>query len=225
MHYIWNNHSEDKRYFLGVENIATGIEVWDDDSRNTAVNVLVRLFDLVFPPDAVKSEEEYLKLIEKYQNDPKYQEIFNYLVHFQATLDLNSGFLVHDIIAMNIERCIFNGIFGDFIKNSYEKCDKKIRYILLSCYADYVISKNKKNMFEKFIEIVFAPVNVYYQHSTAKTYIYIHHEKDEEKISVLRLAEYFLCDINREIEIMWKGEHMSFIGFDYSMIIGDMYLG
>ena len=50
-------------------------------------------------------------------------------------------------------------------------------------------------------------------------------EKNEKDIDTVNLAKYFLCDIKRNIEIMWKGEHLPFIGYDYTMVLGEMYLG
>lgn len=225
MSYIWNDYSDEKKYVLGIKNIVSGIEVWNDKKEETSVNVLVRLFDLVFPKKYIDSEDKNNDLAERYTSDSAYQEIFNLMMHFQALLDRNSGCTVNDILALTIQTSILNSEFGEDIRNYYLSINDKARYYILNYYAEYLISQSREKVFEKFIENYYVKVNLYFQQSTYKTYIYIHEDKTEENLIILKLAEYFLCEIDRDIEIMWKGEHIPIIGFDYSMIIENMCLG
>lgn len=226
MYDIWNDYAKENRYVLNTNHIVTGVEVWKTGKgKEIPVNVLVRLFDFILPKAAIQTEEDYRHWIDRYQNDAKYQDVFNYLMHVQATFDLNSGMLVQDIFAQVIEKQIFAGTFGSDITVTYEACEDKARYWILITYADYLLSRNRKNLFEQFLETYFKEINIYYQKSTERTYIYIHREKTEALESIIQLAEFFLCDWKRDIEIMWKGEHLPFLGYDYSMVLGNMYLG
>lgn len=225
MSYIWNNYSNEKNYEIAIDNIVSGIEVWDIESKKTFVNVLPRLFDLVFPQEYINTEEKYNDLISDYSQNPEFQNIFNIIIHFQVMCDRNSGFTKYDIYSMIIERLIFNNKFGENIRNMYLKLNSNQRYLLLNSYSEYLLSDNKRNMFERFLELNFQTTNVYHQQSSEVTYIYIHEEKTEENINLVKLAKFFLCDMKRIIEIMWKGEHLPFIGYDYTMILGEMYLG
>ncbi len=225
MHYIWNNYSDSNCFHLDTESIVPGIEVWNHDTKDILVNVLPRLFDMVFPAGFIKDEKSYQELIDNYKNDAKYQVIFNYLMHLQATLDLNIGFHIQDIVAMCIENKLMNCEFGKDIKENYINATVEDRYTVLCFYAKYLLSGCRSNSFEKFIEVRYGAVNVYYQESTAKTYLYIHTEENEYNLNLIELAKFFLCDFKREIQVMWKGKHLPFIGYDYSMIMGEMYLG
>lgn len=225
MSYIWSDYSNKRRYSLCTEHLVSGVEVWKGNEADTKVNVLIRLKNLVFPPKLVQNEKNYSKLIEKYTNDAGYRDIFNFIMHMQAVSDLSSGAAYSDILSVITEREILNGDYGEEVKEDYFRCGEKEKYLLLQCRSEYLISDCRKNMFESFIEKVFREVNIYYQQSTAKTYIYIHTDKNEENLAALRLGSYFLADIGREVEIMWKGQHLPFIGTDWSMVLGSIYLG
>lgn len=225
MSYIWNDYSDNKYYELAVDNIVSGLEVWDTESEKTLVNVLPRLFDLVFPESIINTEEKYNELINAYIKNSDYKRFFNIIVHLQAMFDRNSGFSVHDIYSMYIEKKILRDGFGSNIKKQYLGCNSETRYLLLNCYTDYLLSDNRRNMFERYMELNFNVTNVYHQQSSSVTYIYIHKEKNDDDIKIIELAKYFLCDVKRNIEIMWKGEHLPFIGYDYTMVLGGMYLG
>lgn len=225
MGFIWSDYSEEKRFSLCTEHLVSGVEVWKAQGDDIKVNVLVRLKDLVFPPKIVKNDEIFSDIIDKYTNDTFYREIFNYIMHLQAVSDCNSGAGFSDIISINTENAIMNGDYGEDIRECYCNCSSIVRYVLLQCRSEYLISGGRKNMFEFFIEKVFSGVNIYYQQSTAKTYIYIHEDEDSQKLGIIRLGKYFLADMSRETEIMWKGEHLPFIGTDWSMVLGGIYLG
>lgn len=225
MSYIWNDYSNQKYYELAVENIVSGVEVWNTETKNTLVNVLPRLFDLFFSKSFIDSEEKYNNLVDDYKNNPEYKDFFNLIIHFQSMFDRNSGFSIYDIYSMYIEKRILNNEFGEKIKELYLSCNSETRYILLNCYSEYLLSGNRKNMFEKFLELNYKLINIYHQKSSEVTYVYIHKEKNEKDIDTVNLAKYFLCDIKRNIEIMWEGEHLPFIGYDYTMVLGEMYLG
>ena len=206
MSYIWSDYSTKRRYSLCTEHLVSGVEVWKGNEADTKVNVLIRLKNLVFPTKG-------------------YRDIFNFIMHMQAVSDLSSGAAYSDILSVITEREILNGDYGEEVKEDYFRCGEKEKYLLLQCRSEYLISDCRKNMFESFIEKVFREVNIYYQQSTAKTYIYIHTDKNEENLAALRLGSYFLADIGREVEIMWKGQHLPFIGTDWSMVLGSIYLG
>ena len=143
MYDIWNDYAKENRYVLNTNHIVTGVEVWKTGKgKEIPVNVLVRLFDFILPKAAIQTEEDYRHWIDRYQNDAKYQDVFNYLMHVQATFDLNSGMLVQDIFVQVIEKQIFAGTFGSDITVTYEACEDKARYWILITYADYLLSRN-----------------------------------------------------------------------------------
>lgn len=225
MNYIWNNYSEENKFVISKCGLQSGKEVLDVSSDAVSVNVLGRLFDLVFPGKYIGSEDKYVQLIEQYLTSPEYKEIFNLLIHFQASFDRNCGFSVQDIVAMNIEEQINDGVFGEEIYNLYSECDLDRRCILLDFYARELISGGKNELFEECIAAIFGQVNIYFQRSTCCSYIYIHREKNEKDLRTVRLAMLLLCRLGRNVKIMWKGEHIPIIGTEYSMIIGNMSIG
>ena len=225
MAYIWNDYSAEKEYRLIENTIVPNAEVWDTLESPTLVNVMPRLFDLVFPYSAINNMDSLNVLYDKYLNDPEYQNIFDLMMHFQATLDLNSGAGIRDIVSRLTEKAVLDGGYGDEIRELYMRCDRNVRYMLLDCRSEYILSGSKKDMFERFISLAFRKINIYYQKSTAKTYIYVDLPFTDERQSITQLAEYFLSDLHRETEFMWKGEHLPFIGTDFTTILGSIYLG
>ena len=67
-----NVSEEDKKYILCKENIVPGVEVWGDNKDIVSVNVLVRLFDIIFPQKYVNSEEKYMELLNNYSDTDEY---------------------------------------------------------------------------------------------------------------------------------------------------------
>ncbi|MBQ7008831.1 MAG: hypothetical protein IJN05_06400 [Ruminococcus sp.] len=222
MSYIWKNYSDDKRYELSSEENNIGIETGKEINNTIPVNVLVRLYDVFFPQGYINSENSLSGLIEKYTCDTQYMEIFNFLVHVHAMFDKYSGMTVQDVIAMCVEKKIQENVFGEEIKECYLSCDDNVRYHLLNYYARMVLSEGTADVFENFIETVFKNVNLYYEKATNMSIIYIHNEKSTDNLAVVRLASYFLCRMNRNVVVLWKGEHMPIIDEDFSMIIDDM---
>lgn len=222
MNYIWNDYSENKRFSLATENVVPGVEVWNQRSETVSVNVLVRFFEVLFPRGLIKNEEDYESLLDKYVSQEKYRDIFNLIIHIMALFDLNSGIQINDILIKCIENMIINKEFGKSITDDYYDISNNAKYMLLNSYAEYIKSENRNNQFYSFLESYYKQVNIYYQKSRNLNYVYIHMERSHENEAILRLAEFFLADMNYNTEVMWKGEHIPIIGFDYTMIIDNI---
>lgn len=222
MSYIWKDYSDNNKYVLSNTKSNIGSEVEKKYGNTILVNVLVRLYDVFFPYDLINSEKMLTDLIDKYLNDTEYTEVFNFLIHVHAMFDRSSSMSIQDITASCIEKQIQEDVFGEEIKKLYLSCDDNIRYHLLNYYAQMIVSNGTAELFENFIDTVFKNVNLYYEKETDMTIIYIHKEKNDTNLAIVKLASFFLCRMNRNVVVLWKGEHMPIIGEDFSMIIDDM---
>ncbi len=225
MGYVWTNYSSENNFILSTENIVQGMETSKVIGSAIPVNVLVRLLSLVFPPSVIDTEEKLIRAAEAYSQNDEYKSVFNILMHFQADIDRHSGFLVQDIIAMNIENEIYNNHFGTRILNEYDEITDDVKYHLLNNYSHYLMSGCCQCMLEQFLITIYGRINKYYQNSTDTLYLYIHEERTDMNEKILDLAKFFLYPINVKVEVMWKNEHIPIIDTDYSMIIDNMCIG
>lgn len=221
MAYIWENYKTDKKFTISEE-VSPYLELWDNSEKTVNVNIFFRLSELLFPSSFTKDEKSFHCLWDQYQNNFRYKEIANLLLHAQAQLDRKKGMTVIDILAIGAYQEIQLAVYGEWLRDAFESLELQDKIIILDCLARYNLSGQRTTFFDEAIFRCFAKTQIYYEKSTTKLYIYIEEEKEEKNLNKFAIIEYLFKDIELKTEIMWKREHFGIIGIEQTMKIEEI---
>lgn len=217
MAYIWNEYDDKKRFIVSENSVSPYLEVWNTKSDVVPVNIYIRLMDYLVP---LGCSEEYEKdLILKYINNKKYADIANVLMHYVAMSDLKTGYTVMDILAKILEKDILEGKYGDDIICQYNlltfSMKEKIKFFL----AKYIFQKERECQIDAALRNQFERMNLYYEKSSGKIYVYIDEHCTSENKSYVDLCIFFFKDIFTDLEVLWAGKHFGVINVQETMLI------
>ncbi len=219
-HRIWYDYNKNRQYRLGDSSkVSPGLEAAFFEDDVVYVNVNKRLSDVFEPREVV---EEDIAVLKMYQDEPKYQELFDVITHYIAMLDRVSGFSMIDGVA-EIEQCaIESGRYGEFVKKEFAKLENSHRYIFLNYLARYDMAHQKNMLLYLILDEVFGDISVYHEVCTNIVHVYLPVEKSEYNQSFYNLITYVFQHIDTSLEVMWEGEHFGIVGKDENMIIGEI---
>lgn len=224
MAYIWNNYSKDKEYKVATSGISPYMEVWNPDDKIVLVNIFYRLCEILLPFSGKDAENKINRLLGLYEEEGRYIDFVNIILHYIAQMDLIKGITVQDLLSFEIYGEIINGYYGQHIKECFGKVRHKDRVVITRYIAKYDTGKQKEIQFDALLKAVFGRVVLYYDKPLDILYIYIDAEKNGYNQNLYNLSEYFLKDIDVKTEVLWKGGHFGIIGIDNTMEIDKLSL-
>ncbi len=249
MAYVWTDYDENKKYKIASHNFIPGVEVANSKSKEIDVNVLPRLFPYLFPIGAIVDSDEIIKiskenesvesddrieflcqrLVEKYETNPFYQQLFNLLVHAYAQMDRKMSMQLIDVlIDMYLEK-IKNNVYGYKAAAIFSHCSVDQQHTILRFLVKSRLSDGRHNYYGEVLSHIFHDIKIYYEKNTKLVHIYINADKDdviENSLSnngeLLKLIDYFFKDIAINTRVMWRGELFAVIDIPEMMVIDKM---
>lgn len=225
MAYVWKNYSTQKKFKITSTSISPYIEVWDAEQDIIFVNIYLRLYDILVPfEDNQSAEEKVNTLLELYEEDKRYQDIVNILIHSIAQQDLCKGLTFQDVVAHILYKRIYNEWYGKEIRDKFNSLKEDHKRIIVRYLAKYEISHEREIQLDAVTKAIFKEINIYFEKSTGILHFYINEEKNSYNTKLFELICYFFKDIDVKVEVLWKYEHFGIIDVDETMCIGEIAL-
>lgn len=220
MAYIWSDYDPKIKYRIDFGRISPYLEVWEREGNTVYVNVFYRLCEFLFPQEVAGDRKRFAELMERYEEDPRWQEIANLLMHWIAQADRQKGLSLQELVMWRVQEDILAGRYGDWLKEQFFGITEGQKDILLWYLAEYSQKRQRVVVYGSVLHRIFHTVRLYYEKSTGIVHLYIGQEQNEENAKLLAIIDYLFRDREIKVQVMWRGEHFGVIGVDETMRIG-----
>lgn len=225
MHYIWDNYDKDK-YFSVINDGSPYIEVLNPKEARPEVNIVGRIYNLLFPPQLRQDEASEVTIgfyMEKYLEDLQYHDLANLLLHYQARLDRESGRNLLDFMADNLRELLLAGSYGTEAQSLFAGLNTAQQYEITTHLARYYVSGQRKSYYFIALQSVFTlGRETYYENETGIVHICLKEVRNEANEDLLELLEYLFKDIALKTNVMFKGEYCGIIGIASTMYLDEI---
>ena len=249
MAYVWTDYDENKKYKIASHNFIPGVEVANSKSKEIDVNVLPRLFPYLFPIGAIVDSDKIIKiskenesvesddrieflfqrLVEKYETNPFYQQLFNLLIHAYAQMDRKRSMQLIDVLIDMYRERIMNNAYGNKAVDVFSRCSAAQQHTILRFLVKSRLSNGRHNYYGEVLSHIFHDINIYFEKNTKLVHIYIDVDKDDviddssiNNEELLSLVDFFFKDIAIDTRVMWRGELFAVIDIPEMMVIDKM---
>lgn len=223
MAYIWEDYSEANQYRVSSTGVSPYLETWEKGESLICVNIFLRLMDLLIPKK-MQDCGQVEPLLSLYEQDARYQDFANILIHAVAQMDRYRGLTFHDVYSRHILDEISQGFYGAEIKEKVEKLSSGDQLLVGYYIAKYDLSSGREMQLDAALKALFQQVSIYYEQSRSLIHIVVGQEKTDYNQNLCEVLFYFFKDINTEVKIYWAGEQFGIIGVEETMRLDGIYL-
>lgn len=220
MNYIWKNYEKAQRFSVSTD-ISSYEECQWGGENAVLVNLHSRLSRILLPKSYVKEVGEEM-LWEQYLSDPRYEDIANLLLHYQANLDMRIGFSPLDYLCYLEEESILEGRYGKLFQDRFTGLTQKDRDILLPFMAVYNQKRQKEVIFTEVLETIFEGIAFRNEEDTGIFHIHIPVQKTEYFALLFQCICDLFVPITVVLSVVWAGQCVGFIGMEETMVIGHL---
>lgn len=221
MGYIWNNYKLERKFVID-DHPCPYTEVYDVNQNPVKVNILPRIIDIL------PFMYEYKEFAAK--NKDFIDKIFNVAMHLVSLIDYQKNYDIDYVRCNSIRDDILRDKYGKDMSEIFKKCNSYQQHIVLYYLVKYHKRQQCTNYYTEVLKKVYDDVTLYYEsginvlHIHIDRYKYEYNEYHLRNDDLLKLINFFFCDMGLKKHVMWKDEMMGIIDVDYTMRIDEIVL-